>query len=88
MVTEVLCDCFFVSLLKFCHLKGSLAGEITEIATGEKSSPFMRILWGWFCLPIAICAFPYLIFSGRDQPVFFCNAGIVFAPVWSQPSLL
>ena len=39
-------------------------GEITEIATGEKSSPFMTILKGWFCLPIAIYVFPYLIFLG------------------------
>jgi len=50
-------DSFSVPLLKFCHLKGNLAGEITEIATGEKSSPFMRLLWGWLCLPIVIYVF-------------------------------
>jgi len=56
-------DYFPVPLLKFSHLKGNLGWEITEIATGEKSSPFMSLLWGCvvFANPNQCC--PYLIFS-------------------------
>jgi len=64
MGTVEMTDFFFPTQILSFERRGTGQGEITEIATGEKSSPFMKILRGWFCLPIPIYVFPYLIFLG------------------------
>jgi len=66
MVTQVP-TIFSVPLLKFSRLKGNLGGEITEIATGEKSSPFMSLLWGSVVFANPNQCFPYLIFSTNSS---------------------